>query len=134
MAIAGELLQRPDLADDRRLEVGAKVDRCVTLMRGIVDDLLGFARIQLGSTIPIKPAPGNLREVCETAIDNSSAAYPNCPFLLNAEGDLTGTFDSIRLHQLVTNLLLNAAQYRAKDSPVVVFAAGAPDMLTIPRP
>lgn len=131
MAMAGELLKRPSLEEERRLEVGAKVDRSTTLMRDMIDDLLGFARIQLGSTIPIQPAPGDLRQVCETAIENSSAVYPDCTFQLNAQGDLNGTFDGIRLHQVATNLLLNAAQYRAKGSPVVVFAAGDTDMLTI---
>lgn len=131
MAAAGELLKLSNLADDCRIEVGGKVDRSATLMRGIIDDLLGFARIQLGSTIPIKPAPGNLHEVCQTAIENSSATYPDCSFLLNAEGDLTGTFDSTRLHQLVTNLLLNAAQYRAKGSPVRLSVVSDLDELTI---
>jgi signal transduction histidine kinase len=131
MAMAGELLKRPDLDDKRRLEVGSKVDRSAILMRDMIDDLLGYARIQLGSTIPIKPKLDDLREVCKTAIENSSAVYPDCSFQFDAEGNLTGSFDSIRLHQLVTNLLLNAAQYRAKDSPVVLSAAGDPKTLTI---
>lgn len=131
MAVAGELLQRPDLADERRLEVGAKVDRSATLMRGMIDDLLGFARIQLGSAIPIKPALVDLREICQTAIESSAAVYPDCPFLFNVEGNLTSLFDGIRLHQLVTNLLLNAAQYRTEVSQVVVFGEGGPDMVTL---
>lgn len=131
MAVAGELLQRPDLTDERRLDVGAKVDRSATVMRAIIEDLLGFARIQLGSAIPIKREPGELRAICETAIENANAVYSDCPFLLSTEGDLTGSFDSVRLHQLVTNLLLNAAQYRMKDSQVAVFAEGEPDLLTI---
>jgi signal transduction histidine kinase len=131
IAMAGELLNRADLEVERRHEVGARVDRSVRLMRDMIDDLLGYARIQLGSTIPVKPAPGDLREVCETAIENSSAVYPDCPFQFDAQGDLTCQIDSIRLHQLVTNLLLNAAQYRAHDSAVVVSAAGDLNMLTI---
>jgi len=131
MAMAGELLKRDVLEDKHRREVGAKVDRSAILMRDMIDDLLGYARIQLGSTIPVKLARCDLREVCETAIENSSAVYPNCPFQLESDGDLTSQFDPIRLHQLVTNLLLNAAQYRAPDSAVVVSAAGGQDMLTI---
>ena len=131
MAMAGELLKLGELDDERRLELGAKVDRSTTFMRDMIDDLLGYARIQLGSTIPVKPAPGDLREVCEKAIENSSAVYPDCPFKFDAQGDLTSQFDSTRLHQLVTNLLLNAAQYRALNSAVVLSAAGTPDMLTI---
>ena len=131
MAMAGELLKLDDLGEKRRREVGSKVDRSAILMRDMIDDLLGYARIQLGSTIPVKLAPCDLREVCETAIENSNAVYPDCPFQFDAEGDLTSDFDHIRLHQLVTNLLLNAAQYRASDSAVIVSAAGDTDMLTI---
>lgn len=124
MGMAGDLLKRPELSEERRLELGTKVDRNATLMRDMVDDLLGYARVQLGSTIPIKLVPFDLREICKTAIENSSAVYPDCRFHFNAKGDLTGMFDGIRLHQLVTNLLLNAAQYRAKDTSVVLSAAG----------
>lgn len=131
MAAAGELLKRPGVPEDRRLELGAKVDRSATMMRAIIDDLLGFARVQLGSHIPIKPVAGDLRHVCETALEDSRAAYPDCPFQLQAEGDLTGSFDGTRLHQLFTNLLLNAAQYRSLDSPVVVSAQGDSDTLTV---
>jgi signal transduction histidine kinase len=131
MAMAGELFKRDDLGEKRRREVGARVDRSATLMRDMIDDLLEYARIQLGSTIPIKPVPGDLRKVCEAAIENSSAVYPDCPFTFDAQGDLTGTFDSIRLHQLITNLLLNAAQYRAHDTAVVVSAVGGPDTISI---
>lgn len=131
MATAGELLKRPGVPEDRRLELGAKVDRSATMMRGIIDDLLGFARVQLGSRIPITPHPGDLRQVCETALDDSRAAYPDCPFQLHAEGDLAGSFDSVRMHQLVMNLLLNAAQYRSLDSSVVLSAQRDADTLIL---
>jgi signal transduction histidine kinase len=131
MAMAGELFKHDDLGEKRRREVGARVDRSAILMRDMIDDLLEYARIQLGSTIPINPVPGDLGKVCEAAIENSSAVYPDCPFPFDAQGDLTGTFDSIRLHQLVTNLLLNAAQYRAHDTAVVVSAVGGPDTISI---
>lgn len=130
MANAGELLKKPDLQDAIRLDLGAKVDRSATLMRGIIDDLLGFARVQLGSQIPIAARNGDLRQVCENALDDSRAVYPNCSFELHADRDLAGSFDSTRLHQLFTNLLLNAAQYRAKDSPVVLSVRSDADFFT----
>lgn len=131
MMLAGELLKQPDLPEGHRLEIGGRVDHSATMMRAIIDDLLEFARSQLGSNIPIKPAAGNLREVCEAALEASRAVYPDCRFQLHTEGDLMGSFDHVRLHQLFTNLLLNAAQYRAKDSAVVMSAQGEDDALTV---
>lgn len=131
MAVAGEVLQNASLADDRRLEVGASVERNATLMRGIIDDLLGYARTQLASTIPIVPTPGDLLAVCKAAIENASAVYRDCSFELHASGDLTALFDSVRLHQLVTNLLLNAAEHHATGSEVAVHCEGEPDMLVV---
>lgn len=131
IAMAGEVLKRPGVPEQLRLELGARVDRSAAMMHAIIEDLLGFAREQLGSHIPIKPAPGDLRQVCETALEDSEAAYPGCSFQLQAVGDLTGAFDSTRMQQLFTNLLLNAAQYRSPDSPVVLLAQGDADTLTV---
>lgn len=55
MAMAGQLFKRADFDEERRREVGARVDRSAILMRDMIDDLLGYARIQLGSKIPVNP-------------------------------------------------------------------------------
>ncbi|WP_325170154.1 sensor histidine kinase [Noviherbaspirillum pedocola] len=131
MVSAGELLKRRDLSEDQHLDIGAMVDRSARMMGEIIKDLLEFARTQLGSSIPINPEEGDLRNVCDTALEGARAVYPGCPFHLHAEDDLTGSFDSVRLHQLVTNLLLNAAQYRSEGSAVVMSAQSHADTLSI---
>ena len=35
-------------------------------------------------------------------------------------GNLAGRFDAVRMHQLMTNLLINAAQYGGKAAPVLL--------------
>lgn len=57
---------------------------------------------------------------CEMAVQDARSAYPGCRFEVISSGDLRGRFDEVRLHQLLTNLLLNAAQYGEKGLPVNV--------------
>lgn len=131
MAMAGEILTRPDVTDAHRLEAGTRVKRSTALMSAMINDLLGYAQSHLGSGMPIRRQPGDLRAICETAIEDASAMHQACHFELHAEGDLAGSLDSIRLHQLFTNLLLNAAQYREQKSRVVMSAQGDSDTLMV---
>ena len=45
---------------------------------------------------------------------DASAAHPEYVFELDTSGELISHFDIDRLHQLIPNLLNNAAQYSAK--------------------
>ena len=83
------------------------------------------------SGIPIKRNRADINDIAHTALSNAEAVKPNCKFEFNAQGDLTGSFDSVRLHQLLTNLLVNAAQYGAKDHPIVLAVIGEPAEVVI---
>lgn len=120
MALAGSLLTAPELTLDRAVQVGVRVKRSARVMSGMVEDLLGYTRAQLGAGMPVVLALVDVREICEGAIGDASAAYPDTDYQLHASGDLTGTFDNIRLHQLFTNVLVNAATYGDKGRPVVM--------------
>lgn len=51
--------------------------------------------------------------------------------IYRSQGNLQGAFDSLRVHQLATNLLINAAQYARKDTEVVMQAEGLVDKITV---
>jgi len=46
-------------------------------------------------------------------------------------GDLRGSFDSVHLHQLFTNLLVNVAQYGGEETPVKVIARAEADAVVM---
>ena len=73
----------------------------------------------------------NLRDICQAARDDTQAAYPECPFALDTSGDLAGMFDGLRLQQLFSNLLNNAAQYRDATHPVTLSVHGHADSITV---
>ena len=133
MAMAGELLMRPQAEPAQILQVGVRVVRSTRLMSSMVDDLLGYSQTQTGVNMPIARHLLDMRSICQSAIENAQVTYPDCRFFLEAQGDLSGSFDGARLHQLFTNLLSNAAhaQRGAQEHPVVVDARGAPDAITI---
>ena len=89
----------------------------------MVADLLGFTRTQLGSKMPVMLALTDVKKVCEEAVEDAAATHPGTTFEVQASGNLGGSFDPVRLHQLFANLLVNAAQYGAKDQPVVISAS-----------
>ena len=100
-------------------------------MTGMVEDLLGFTRTQLGSPMPITLGAADVRTICAAAMEDAGATHPGTRFDMQASGDLAGLFDSVRLHQLITNLLVNAAQYGARDRPVVLAALREADDVVI---
>jgi signal transduction histidine kinase len=87
------------------------VERSATRMKRMVDDLLDFARIRLGDTLPITVSPQDAGRLCNNACDEVSASYPQANIDVCLFGDLAGNWDGDRISQLVINLLVNAIQH-----------------------
>lgn len=100
-------------------------------MTAMVNDLLEFARIQIGGLIPINAVALDLLPVCGDAVEDARAAHPDCDFELESEGGLDCNADAPRVQQLLSNLLNNAAQYSLKEFPVRLVAKGSADAVTI---
>ncbi|WP_229513033.1 sensor histidine kinase KdpD [Massilia sp. AB1] len=126
-ATAGTYLARPGAFDDRVRQIGVRVKRGAATMSGMVDNLLGLARTQLGEGIPIEPKECDLLEMCQWAVEDAQAAHPDARFDLHATGELMGTFDRARLQQLLTNLANNAAQYGTPGKPIDIKIVGQND-------
>jgi signal transduction histidine kinase len=123
MSMAGTLLLRPGLPADQVPVLAARVQRSAKLMTSMVADLLGFTRTQLGSKMPTLRGLTDVKTICEEAAEDAAATHPATTFEVRASGDLGGSFDPVRLHQLFANLLVNAAQYGKKGLPVVISAS-----------
>lgn len=126
-ATAGTYLARPGAFEERVQQMGVRIKRSAATMNGMINDLLGLARTQLGDGIPIERGECDLLEMCQWAIEDANAAHPRAHFDLHATGDLTGSFDQARLQQVLTNLANNAAQYGTPGKTVTVEIVGEPD-------
>jgi len=131
MSMAGQYLVRPSAGSEQTRQIGARVARSAANMTLMINDLLEYARTQLGGGIPLTLSQVNLRDICQAARDDTQAAYPDCPFALETSGDLAGSFDGPRLQQLFSNLLNNAAQYRDDAHPVTLTVRGDADGVTV---
>jgi signal transduction histidine kinase len=131
ISLIGDLLLRTALPQAQLMTMAQKTKRNAKLMSAMITDLLGFARLQMGAGMPIMRAPVDILDLCSAAVADAHAMYPNATIAFHHDGELSGHFDGVRLQQLVTNLLINAAQYSAKGSEVKFEAVGSEDAITL---
>lgn len=131
MTMAGDYLSMADVGNERTMKIGVRVKRSAAAMATMVNDLLEYARTQAGAEMPIAFSSADMREICQSVMIEAGVAHPECTFELETSGDLAGYFDSVHLRRVFSNLLNNAAQYRAKESPVTIRAAGEPDAVLV---
>jgi signal transduction histidine kinase len=131
MAMAGRYFTRPTTDTEGAQEMGARISRSAANMTAMVNDLLAYARTQLGGEIPLNRQRVNVRDTCYAAMEDAQAGHPDCPFALEASGDTVGSFDPARLQQVFSNLLNNAAQYSADTHPVTISVHGHGDEVIV---
>ena len=131
IAVAGEYLRRPEARSGDVAEVGERVQRGAATMSIMVDDLLEYARTRLGGSMPVRPQGADLRAVALNSMRDTRASHPDCPLELEAEGSFEGEFDPVKVQQMITNLLTNAAQYRDRHYRVTLSLVGRPDQLVL---
>jgi signal transduction histidine kinase len=131
MSMAGAYLTMPQASMEGSAKVGTRVKQSAATMTAMVNDLLEYARKQLGGKMPITRQLADMKQICQAAVDDASAAHPDCKFEMLTSGELLDDFDSGRLQQVLSNLLSNAAQYRGKDQLVTISAQGSHDAVTV---
>ena len=100
-------------------------------MHQMVEDLLEFARVSFGQTIPIKRAPMDIETVVREVAAEVRAANPGREITLEFAGDERGEWDRDRLFQALTNLVGNAVQHGATSTPISIAARGEGDFVTV---
>jgi signal transduction histidine kinase len=131
MVMAGDYLTQPSIGTDVTMQIGMRVKRSAATMKAMANDLLEYARSQLSGKMPIARSEVDVKEICQAALNDASAAHPNCLFELEASGNWVGSFDGIKLHQVFSNLLNNAAQYKGKKHPVTMSVQGTSDVMLV---
>ena len=77
-----------------------------TMIRGLVD----YTRTSHGA-FPHNPVPTDLRTICMAAIDELRSIHPGRPISCEVAGDVEGSWDPVRLQQVVSNLVGNALEH-----------------------
>jgi signal transduction histidine kinase len=102
----------------------ARLIRSGASMQALLDDLVDFNRTRLGLGVKVAPTAIDLAAVVADEIEQLRGAYPDRRIELMAIGDSRGWWDGPRLQQLLRNLVSNAIQYGATNTPVSVALRG----------
>ena len=100
-------------------------------MHQMVADLLEFARVSFGQTIPIQRVSMDLEPLVRDVVAEVRASSPEREIRTEFIGDLRGEWDRDRLFQALTNLVGNAIQHGSTGKPVFIAVRGTPDGVTI---
>ena len=115
---------------DRSFDI---IDRQVAHMGRLLDDLLDISRITLG-TVALKKEATSLAKVIETSVEAAQ------PFIDAKRHELTIGLpghavtleaDPVRLAQIFSNLLINAAKYTTRGGHIEVSATDADGQVTV---
>jgi signal transduction histidine kinase len=90
----------------------------------LIDDLLDFTRVRLGTQLPVSRQPMNLHHVVGQVLAELRLNHPERALVLETEGDGEGLWDPGRMSQLAMNLVANALKYGLPGSPVEVGIRG----------
>lgn len=130
---AAKIITSPKLAPDQLQRAQAIIERQATHMALLLDDLLDVARITQGK-LRLKKEQVELSDVLDAAIE---AARPrldeknhHLTVKLPAEA-ISLEADPLRLAQILSNLLINAAKYSKPGSRIAVQATREGDMLSV---
>jgi signal transduction histidine kinase len=130
---AAEMLTLPSLSDEQLTWSRQVIYRQVEHMARLLDDLLDVARITRGK-LQLKPQPVDLGTIVDTAVE---AARPLITarkhgLTIDLPPDLpTFEADPVRLAQVLSNLLTNAAKYTDPPGRISLTASVENDMLRI---
>lgn len=97
----------------------------------MVGDLLDFTRSRLGGGIPIERADTDLGKVVRDVVNESAAAHPERPIVVDTRVEQRGYWDAARLSQAFGNLIENAVQHGSAGTTVTVEVRGTEDDVTV---
>jgi PAS domain S-box-containing protein len=113
-------IARPELTDAQKQRAEAIIERQVAHMSRLLDDLLDISRITRG-TLELKCTEVDLAEVIESGVEAAQPFLDAKRHALNVslpEHPVVVNCDPVRLAQVFSNLLINAAKYTGEDGRI----------------
>jgi signal transduction histidine kinase len=121
--LTGSALLRHMGLDDKSLRVVERIERSGQRISSLVDDVVDFTRGRMGGGIGLDARmSADLQQHLRHVVDELRTIHPKRTLI--SDIDISGSVycDPKRLAQLLSNLLVNALIYGARDQPVRVAA------------
>ncbi len=101
-------------------------------MERLIADLFDLSRARLGGGIAVDCVPGvDLSQIAQHVVSEAQANAASRTVELQVTGDLTGTWDAVRVQQVLANLVSNAVRHGRPDTSVAVQLADAKSEIEI---
>jgi signal transduction histidine kinase len=104
---------------DQQRDLVARSNRAVDRMSQMIEELLDFSKLR-GNTLVLERAPVDMRALCEEIIEELRLAQPHRSIAFESTAEAVGSWDRVRVAQIVSNLVSNALTYSPPDSVVRV--------------
>ena len=118
--LQAQLMARTPGLSEQMLSGVARIERSARRGKLLIADLLDFSQSRNNGGFNIARGPLDLGELIGQSVEMQRTAFPGREFVLRKDGDLTGSWDSDRLEQVITNLTSNAIQHGDPASPITV--------------
>lgn len=86
-------------------------DTSVKRMTELINNLLELTELRLGVGLSIKREKVDLTKICTNVSKAIQLAYPQANIILDTQGQVNGSWDALRMDQMMTNLITNAIHH-----------------------
>jgi len=124
VTVSAHMLLKQESLTPAQTKIARRILTSSERMARMISEILDFAQGHMGGGIPITRALLNLHDIASQVVDELGVVYPDKTILLAVDGDGKGHWDADRMAQMVTNLVVHALQYAARDTPVTVTIQG----------
>jgi signal transduction histidine kinase len=126
-----ELLKYLDEMTQKQELLVSQIGQSAVRISDLATKLIDATRIRLGKGLGIERAPMDFGAAAHDIVREVLAAHPERKILLETLGDLSGEWDSLRVREVISNLVGNAVQHGKPDAPVSVSLTGENGEVTL---
>ena len=121
------LKELPEETIQRCLE---SISRNASHMANLIQSLADAHRVDAGM-LALDPQPTDLAALVQQAVSDVASVMDRHAFEADVVEDAVASVDAVRLRQVLTNLLTNAAKFSPEGSRILVRMAGDPEAVEI---
>ena len=129
--MAASVLKRSSALATGEEELVSAIQHSANRMARMISQILDFARIRSGQSFELQFESADLRQFCQSVVDEFRLSRPGKEIVLSIEGRTDVLFDSDRMAQVLSNLIGNAIQHGTGGPISVTVRDATPDAVAI---